>query len=305
MTAGGDDTLLERLSREECLQLLASLSIGRVAVAEPGGAPLVVPVNYALVGEVIVFRTDPGSKLEALREHPASFQVDFIDPVHRTGWSVLVQGIAYETSKAEIEVTPWDGGPKEHWVRIFPERSPGGAFASRRCRPSIAATCEPDGRWGQPRGPAGDTGARCRAGIGAGFRQPMRRSSAAPSRPALSSAVLAWRAGHGLIALGFLASIGYVWWCALTGRRGRPLRWAIAALAGEGVLVIANGGDCPLGPLGERIGDAVPLFELVLSPTAAKRAVPTLAAVTVVGLGVLAARSRKRHPGPDGEPALR
>jgi len=103
--------------------------------------------------------------------------------------------------------------------------------------------------------------------------------------------VLAWRAGHGLIAIGFLASIGYVWWCALRGRRGRFVRPAIAALAGEGVLVAVNGGDCPLGPLGDRIGDQVPLFELVLSPRAAKRAVPVLGGVTAVGLALLAART--------------
>jgi len=112
----------------------------------------------------------------------------------------------------------------------------------------------------------------------------------------LSAAVLAWRAGHGLIAVGFLGSIVYVWWCALSGRRGRVLRWAIAALASEGVLVVANGGDCPLGPLGDRIGDAVPLFELVLSPRAAKRAVPTLGMVTVAGLVVLAARRDRFGP---------
>ena len=97
---------------------------------------------------------------------------------------------------------------------------------------------------------------------------------------------------HGLIAIGFLVSIGYVWWCALTGRRGPLLRPAIVALVAEGVPVAANRGDCPLGPLGERIGDQVPLFELVLSPRSARRAVPTLGALTAVGLGVLAARSR-------------
>jgi hypothetical protein len=120
----------------------------------------------------------------------------------------------------------------------------------------------------------------------------MRQEPTAPTRAALSAAVIVWRAGHGLIAVGFLASIGYVWWCALTGRRGPLLRAAIAALIGEGALVVANGGDCPLGPLGEQLGDATPLFELVLSPRAAKRAVPTLGAVTVIGIGLLAARPR-------------
>jgi hypothetical protein len=104
--------------------------------------------------------------------------------------------------------------------------------------------------------------------------------------------VLVWRTAHGLIAVGFLGSIGYVWWCALTGWRGRWLRPAVGALVGEGVLVAINGGDCPLGPLGARLGDPVPLFELVLSPRAARRAVPTLGAVTALGVGILAARLR-------------
>jgi hypothetical protein len=107
----------------------------------------------------------------------------------------------------------------------------------------------------------------------------------------LKPAVVAWRAGHAVIAAGFLASIGYVWFCALTGRRDARLRWAIGALAAEGALVGANGGDCPLGPLGERIGDEKPLFELVLSPRAAKAAVPVLGLVAAAGVALAVARS--------------
>ncbi len=102
--------------------------------------------------------------------------------------------------------------------------------------------------------------------------------------------MIAWRTGHTLIALGFLASIAYVWWCALTRRRTRLLRVAIAGLTAEGALVAANHGDCPLGPLGDRIGDEVPLFELVLPPRAAKAAVPVLGAVTCAGLALLSIR---------------
>jgi hypothetical protein len=108
----------------------------------------------------------------------------------------------------------------------------------------------------------------------------------------LSRTVMAWRAAHGLIAIGFLTSIGYVWWCALTGRRGRWLNRAIVALVAEGAVVAANHGDCPLGPLGDRIGDDVPLFELILSPRAAKLAIPTLGAVSAAGISLLAVRSR-------------
>lgn len=61
-----------------------------------------------------------------------------------------------------------------------------------------------------------------------------------------------------------LSSLGYVWWCALTGRRDRILVAAAAALLGEAVALVIGKGDCPLGPLQKRPGDPVPLFELVL-----------------------------------------
>ncbi len=99
----------------------------------------------------------------------------------------------------------------------------------------------------------------------------------------LSRQAQVFRLVHASIAGAFLSAIAYVWWCGLTGRRSRTLTVAIASLAGEGILVAANGGDCPLGPLQNRLDDPTPLFELVLSPRAAKAAVPVLG--TVAGAG--------------------
>jgi hypothetical protein len=115
-------------------------------------------------------------------------------------------------------------------------------------------------------------------------------------RQALSPAAWAFRAVHAVIAVGFLAAIAYVWWCALTGRRGPLVRVAIASLVGEGVVVALNQGDCPLGPLQDRIGDPVPLFELVLSPRAAKRAIPVLGSLAAGGVALVAWRDRRRAP---------
>jgi hypothetical protein len=106
----------------------------------------------------------------------------------------------------------------------------------------------------------------------------------------LSPAALALRTAHAAIALGLTGAIAYLWWCALTGRRGRLLGVAVKALLTEGVLVAVNHGECPLGPLQERVGDPVPLFELALTPRAARRAVPVLGAVTAVPLVLLAAQ---------------
>jgi len=104
----------------------------------------------------------------------------------------------------------------------------------------------------------------------------------------LAPAALAFRAAHAGIAAGFLTAIAYVWTCALTGRRDPMLGVAVGALTLEGVFVAANGGDCPLGALQDRLDDPVPLFELVLSPRAAKRAIPVLGAVAATGIALLA-----------------
>jgi hypothetical protein len=77
-------------------------------------------------------------------------------------------------------------------------------------------------------------------------------------RRKLTPAVVAFRTAHTGISAAFLLAIGYVWWCAITGRRGRLLRAAVTALGGEGLLVAANHGKCPLEGLQERMGDPIP-----------------------------------------------
>ena len=118
------------------------------------------------------------------------------------------------------------------------------------------------------------------------------RAARGRSSDGLPTTVIVWRGVHALIAVGFLCSIAYIWWCAISGRRGPLLRYSIGALAAEGLLVAANHGDCPLGPLGDRIGDPVPLFDLVVPPRAARLAVPVLGAVASAGVILLAIRSR-------------
>jgi nitroimidazol reductase NimA-like FMN-containing flavoprotein (pyridoxamine 5'-phosphate oxidase superfamily) len=123
---------LEELDHETCVGLLASMGIGRLAVAVDDDGPLVVPVNYVLDGDVVVFRSGAGSKLHALWDLPVSFQVDQIDPFHRTGWSVLVRGYASEATAQQAKnlvLEPWAPGERRHWVRIVPR-----AITGRRIR---------------------------------------------------------------------------------------------------------------------------------------------------------------------------
>src|SRR4051794_9668259 len=126
------EVALDEIPRDECFELLAQAPIGRLAVNGRAGSPLVVPVNFVVDREDIVFRSDPGRKLRDVVDRPVSFEIDAIDPVHRTGWSVLVEGIAYESEPpAGVELEPWAPGPKAHWVRVVP-----GSISGRRIRRS-------------------------------------------------------------------------------------------------------------------------------------------------------------------------
>lgn len=110
----------------------------------------------------------------------------------------------------------------------------------------------------------------------------------------LRRAAVAFRVLHGAVAVVGLSSLGYVWVCAGTGRRDRLLGVAVSVLLGEGVALLVGRGDCPLGPLQARLGDPVPLFELVLPPKAAKAAVPVLAGFSGAGVAMVALRRPAR-----------
>lgn len=114
---------LEYMDEAECWRLLAREPVGRVGVIFDS-SPEVYPVNHLVDDGTIVFRTDPGSKLEALAKTPSvCYEVDGLDPVGRTGWSVLVKGRASQVPEAEaggIRPEFWAIGPKAHCVRITP-----------------------------------------------------------------------------------------------------------------------------------------------------------------------------------------
>jgi hypothetical protein len=126
---GTDDRHIwvEHLGVDECWRLLAAAPVGRVGVIVDSG-PEIYPVNHAVDGRAIVFRTDAGSKLAGIERTPAvCYQVDGVDTAAETGWSVLVKGRATELVDTEdlrraaaLRLRLWSIGVKEHWVRIDP-----------------------------------------------------------------------------------------------------------------------------------------------------------------------------------------
>jgi uncharacterized protein len=119
---------LQPIERDECLRLLASQRFGRVAVDCPGQSPLLRPVNYLFddPSQSIVFRTARGSKFQRLlATRKATFEVDGVDQQTRTGWSVIVRGVAEEVrdplERERLErapLDPWVPGDKPHIIRI-------------------------------------------------------------------------------------------------------------------------------------------------------------------------------------------
>lgn len=98
---------LEVLGADECLQLLGSQPVGRLAFLHEGG-PMILPVNFVPSHGGVAFRTADGSKLDvAIMGRPVAFEVDGFDAEGRTGWSVVVQGVAElvedEERVAELE----------------------------------------------------------------------------------------------------------------------------------------------------------------------------------------------------------
>jgi nitroimidazol reductase NimA-like FMN-containing flavoprotein (pyridoxamine 5'-phosphate oxidase superfamily) len=82
------------LDVDECVHLLTAHHVGRVAYCTESG-PRVVPMNYALAGNTLAFRT--GHDTEAARYlpgAPVAFEVDDIDEFLQAAWSVVVQAHA-------------------------------------------------------------------------------------------------------------------------------------------------------------------------------------------------------------------
>ena len=118
---------VELLSEAECIRLLASTNVGRVAMTQHA-LPVVLPVNFALDGHGVVIRTAPGSLLAAAHNDVVvAFEADQLDPETCTGWSVLVTGTMREIATAsgvlraqQLRLAPWVGGERHHFVRITP-----------------------------------------------------------------------------------------------------------------------------------------------------------------------------------------
>jgi len=128
LKAPTDHRGLRVMGFEECLERLRATPVGRLALVH-AGEPLVFPVNHAVDGVDIIFRTLWGSKLRAAEDAgTVAFEVDGYDTLTETGWSVIVKGTAemvYEDKDTDrydrLRLRSWaDTAEAGFWVRIRP-----------------------------------------------------------------------------------------------------------------------------------------------------------------------------------------
>jgi nitroimidazol reductase NimA-like FMN-containing flavoprotein (pyridoxamine 5'-phosphate oxidase superfamily) len=118
---------LSTLTVDECRGLLVTHRprLGRLAFVADDW-PLVLPMNYALDGDVVYFRTAAGRKFFAASRRPrVTFQVDHVDEVWEDGWSLLAFGwlrMVEDPSELarvrHLPLRPWAGGDKPHFLAL-------------------------------------------------------------------------------------------------------------------------------------------------------------------------------------------
>lgn len=124
---------IEDLGRDECLTRMATQRIGRFGVVVDG-VPLVLPMQFVMDGETVVFQTNQGAKVLHAPLTAVSFEVDHVDWDEGVGWSVLIQGVGADITSAidkrseelrALTVHSWAPPPADRWIKIVPQKITG------------------------------------------------------------------------------------------------------------------------------------------------------------------------------------
>lgn len=151
-TRGEQTHKLVELTRAQCLELLESNDFGRVILTTNSDpTPMIRPVKYRFdsASQSVAFRTGDGAKLFALSHGArAWFELDGIDSLTRTGWSVIISGVTdVVTQPLEIQrldqlrLDSWAPGEHPSWIRIVARTVTG-----RRIAPAQPSSGEVDRR---------------------------------------------------------------------------------------------------------------------------------------------------------------
>ena len=119
--------------REQCLDLLATNHLGRVAW-QAADLPQILPVTYAMHQGSVYFRTTPDGILSELAQPTrVALEVDELDQQTRSGWSIVLQGRTSAVTEPDAvaglwaadSLVPWAGGNRTLFICIRPDRVSG------------------------------------------------------------------------------------------------------------------------------------------------------------------------------------
>jgi pyridoxamine 5'-phosphate oxidase-like protein len=97
-----DPARLELIDTAGSRALLMTAELGRLAFTDAHG-PTVEPFAFALAGDAIVIGVGAHSGARAAVGQTVAFEVDEIDPVHRTGWTVVAVGTLHRAPATGID----------------------------------------------------------------------------------------------------------------------------------------------------------------------------------------------------------
>jgi nitroimidazol reductase NimA-like FMN-containing flavoprotein (pyridoxamine 5'-phosphate oxidase superfamily) len=124
------------MAPQECWEMLRANEFGRLAFHLTGEVHL-APINYAVDGETLLFRTAEGSKLLGIEMNSdVAFEIDEFDEHHAR--SVVVRGVARHLGEAEehraenVPLRPWVADLKYDVVEIRPTEISGRTFELAR-----------------------------------------------------------------------------------------------------------------------------------------------------------------------------
>jgi nitroimidazol reductase NimA-like FMN-containing flavoprotein (pyridoxamine 5'-phosphate oxidase superfamily) len=116
--------VFQSLSQEQSLALLGRVQVGR-AVFTVGALPAIVPVTFAVQEGTVLICTACGSRLaETAAGNVVVFEADELDIASRTGWSVVITGIAEvvtdptEQTQLRDVVMSWAPGDRDTVIRL-------------------------------------------------------------------------------------------------------------------------------------------------------------------------------------------
>lgn len=127
------------LTPAECHALLMSHNVGRIAW-NAGSGPQILPVSYGCADSLLFFRTSPfGVLSELVRPTQVVLEVDDLNLIRHTGWSVVVHGRARAVAAPALvdhlwrvgSAEPWAAGTRNVFIGITVERVTGRHFDSR------------------------------------------------------------------------------------------------------------------------------------------------------------------------------